>query len=79
MRRTPAARSPVYELRKVQDLTLHWLQHAADTQDGGVIEVREDPFLLVYKDDPRYITIARKVGVMTDAEAALAMAETARR
>ncbi len=33
------------------------------------MEMREDPFMRTYKDDPRFIAIARKVGVMTETEA----------
>jgi len=34
------------------------------THDGGVTELLIDPFLLAYKDDPRFIAFAQKIGVM---------------
>jgi hypothetical protein len=44
-----------------------WLEHAWTTHDGGVNEMRDDPFLLAYKDDPRFIAFAQKIGVMPKA------------
>ena len=33
--------------------------------DAGVTSLLSDPFLRAYKDDPRYIAFAQKIGVMT--------------
>ena len=41
-----------------------WLEHAWTTHDSGVLELRRNPFLLAYKDDPRFIAFAQKIGVM---------------
>ena len=41
-----------------------WLEHAWATHDAGVAELLIDPFLRVYKDDPRFIAFAQKIGVM---------------
>ena len=44
-----------------------WLEHAWTTHDPGVIELLFNPFLLTYKDDPRFIAFAQKIGVMPKA------------
>ena len=45
-----------------------WLEHAWATNDtGAVSELLTDPFLRAYKDDPRFIAFAQKVGVMPKA------------
>ena len=54
----------VYALRKEPDKMFEWLEHALTTHDSGVIELLQNPFLLAYKDDPRFIAFAQKVGVM---------------
>ena len=59
----------VYALRKEQEKMFEWLEHAWTTHDGGVNEMLNDPFLLAYKDDPRFIAFAQKIGVMPKAAA----------
>ena len=54
----------VYALRKDPEKMFEWLEHGWTTHDGGVTELLYNPFLLAYKDDPRFIAFARKVGVM---------------
>jgi TolB-like protein/Flp pilus assembly protein TadD len=54
----------VYALRKEPDKMFEWLEHGWATHDGGVTEVLVDPFLRAYKDDPRFIAFAQKIGVM---------------
>jgi len=54
----------VYALRKDPEKVFEWLEHGWTTHDGGVIEMRYNPFLLTYKDDPRFIAFAQKIGVM---------------
>jgi TolB-like protein/Tfp pilus assembly protein PilF len=54
----------VYALRKEPEKMFEWLEHAWATHDSGVTELLIDPFLLAYKDDPRFITFAQKIGVM---------------
>jgi hypothetical protein len=41
-----------------------WLEHGWPTNDPGVTELLVDPFLRAYKDDPRFIAFAQKIGVM---------------
>jgi TolB-like protein/Tfp pilus assembly protein PilF len=54
----------VYALRKEPTKVFEWLDHAWVTHDAGVMEVLSDPFLRAYKDDPRFIAFAQKIGVM---------------
>jgi len=58
----------VYALRKEPEKMFEWLEHAWATHDGGVGEILSNPFLRAYKDDPRFITFAQKIGVMPKAE-----------
>jgi TolB-like protein/Flp pilus assembly protein TadD len=59
----------VYALRKEPEKMFEWLEHAWTTHDGGVNELLINPFLLAYKDDPRFIAFAQKIGVMPKARA----------
>ena len=54
----------VYALRKEPDKMFEWLEHAWTTHDAGVTELLLNPFLRAYKDDPRFIALAQKIGVM---------------
>jgi tetratricopeptide (TPR) repeat protein len=58
----------VYALRKDPEKMFEWLEHAWTTHDPGVTELLFDPpFLRAYKDDPRFIAFAQKIGVMPKA------------
>jgi tetratricopeptide (TPR) repeat protein len=59
----------VYALRKEPEKMFEWLEHAWTTHDSGVAELLSNPFLLAYKDDPRFISFAQKIGVMPKARA----------
>ena len=59
----------VYALRKEPDKMFEWLEHGWPTNDPAVADLLSDPFLLAYKDDPRFIAFAQKVGVMPKPEA----------
>ena len=54
----------VYALRKEPDKMFKWLEHAWTTHDSGATQLLIDPFLRAYKDDPRFIAFAQKIGVM---------------
>ena len=54
----------VYALRKEPEKMFEWLEHAWSTHDGGVTEILQDPFLRAYRNDPRFIAFAQKIGVM---------------
>ncbi len=57
----------VYALRKEPEKMFEWLEHAWTTHDAGVTELLFNPFLRAYKDDPRFIAFAQKIGVMPKA------------
>jgi TolB-like protein/Flp pilus assembly protein TadD len=59
----------VYALRKEPEKMFEWLEHAWTTHDAGVIQLLYRPFALAYKDDPRFIAFAQKIGVMPKAAA----------
>jgi len=59
----------VYALRKDPEKMFEWLERAWTTHDGGVTELLYNPFLRAYKDDPRFIAFAQKIGVMPKANA----------
>jgi hypothetical protein len=52
----------VYALRKEPEKMFEWLEHAWATHEGGVVELLINPFLRAYKDDPRFIAFAQKIG-----------------
>ncbi|MDQ3039346.1 MAG: tetratricopeptide repeat protein, partial [Pseudomonadota bacterium] len=51
-----------YALRKDPDQAFAWLDRAWAARDGGIVLLRLDPFLLAYRDDPRFAAFCRKVG-----------------
>ena len=57
----------VYAYRKQPDEAFKWLEHAYESHDGGLQQIRLSLFLAAYENDPRYEAIARKVRVWTDA------------
>jgi tetratricopeptide (TPR) repeat protein len=54
----------VYALRKEAEKIFEWLEHGWTAHDSGVTEMLSNPFLRTYKDDPRFIAFAQKIGVM---------------
>ncbi|HVT31505.1 MAG TPA: hypothetical protein VHE32_02580 [Rhodanobacteraceae bacterium] len=53
----------IYAVRGEPDAMFEWLGRALDAHDPGVTLLLLDPFLLQYRDDPRFAEIARKVGL----------------
>ena len=53
----------VYALRKEPDKVFEWLDHAYSTHDSGLGLLLYDPFLLAYRNDPRFAAFCRKVGL----------------
>jgi len=54
----------VYALRKDPEKMLELLEHGWRTHNAGVTDLLLNPFMLAYKDDPRFIAFAQKIGVM---------------
>jgi TolB-like protein/Flp pilus assembly protein TadD len=53
----------VYALRNDAKATFEWLERAWNNRDGGIQYLLFDPFILRYKDDPRFAAFCRKVGL----------------
>lgn len=60
----------VYALRNDARATFEWLDRAFSNRDPGIQLLLYDPFILRYKDDPRFAAFCRKVGLPTPAEVA---------
>jgi len=60
----------VYALRDDAKGTFEWLDRASSTRDPGITNLLYDPFILRYKDDPRFAAFCRKVGLPVPAEGA---------
>ena len=58
----------VYALRNDAEKTFEWLDRAWINRDGGLTGLLYDPFVLRYKNDPRFAAFCRKVGLPTPAE-----------
>jgi len=59
----------VYAYRRQPDQAFVWLDRARDQNDGGIQYLLYDPFLLHYKDDPRFAAFCKKVGLPTTTDA----------
>ena len=60
----------VYALRNDAKATFEWLDRAWINRDPGIGYLLYDPFMLRYKDDPRFAAYCRKVGLPVPAGAA---------
>ncbi|MFZ0918097.1 MAG: adenylate/guanylate cyclase domain-containing protein [Candidatus Udaeobacter sp.] len=60
----------VYALRKDPEKMFEWLDRAWANRDNNISILYYDPYLLRYKDDPRFATFCRKIGLPTPAEVA---------
>ncbi len=58
----------VYALRNDSNETFAWLDRAWNGRDAGIQNLLYDPFILRYKDDPRFAAFCKKVGFPTPAE-----------
>lgn len=66
----PYAIAEVYALRNDAKATFEWLDRAWSTRDTGIVILVYDPFILRYKDDPRFAAFCRKVGLPVPGDAA---------
>jgi len=53
----------VYAQRKQPDEVFRWLEHALATNDPGVTEIYETPFVIAFRDDPRFAALAKRIGL----------------
>ena len=59
----------VYALRGDANATFQWLDRAWGIRDPGISNLLYDPFILRFKDDPRFAAFCRKVGLPVPGEA----------
>jgi hypothetical protein len=59
----------VYALRNDANATFKWLDRAWSNRDAGIQYLLYSPFILRYKDDPRFAAFCRKVGLPVPGEA----------
>ena len=59
----------VYGLRKDPDNMFKWLDRAWSTRDSGIGRLLTDPFILRYRDDPRFAKFCKSVGLPTTTDA----------
>ena len=59
----------VYALRNDAKATFEWLDRAWSNRDAGIQYLLFDPFILRYKNDPRFSAYCRKVGLPVPGEA----------
>jgi len=59
----------VYALRRDPDAMFQWLDRAWTARDGGITYLLNDPFILRYRDDPRFAAFCKKVGLPTATDA----------
>jgi tetratricopeptide (TPR) repeat protein len=65
----PFGIAEVYALRNDANATFEWLDRAWSNRDPSITILLSDPFLLRYKDDPRFAAFCRKVGLPVPGEA----------
>jgi TolB-like protein/Flp pilus assembly protein TadD len=53
----------IYALRKEPNAMFVWLDRAWAVRAAGMPQLLFDPFVLVYKDDPRFASLCRKIGL----------------
>jgi Flp pilus assembly protein TadD len=58
-----------YALRRDPDAMFQWLDHARTARDAGLTALLSDPFILRYRDDPRFAAFCKKVGLPTTTDA----------
>jgi TolB-like protein len=66
----PYSIAEVYALRNDAKATFEWLDRAWSSRDSGIIIMMYDPFILRYRDDPRFAAFCRKVGLPVPGDAA---------
>jgi hypothetical protein len=58
----------VYALRNEVKETFAWLDRAFSNREADISYLLFDPFILRYKDDPRFAAFCRKVGLPAQGE-----------
>lgn len=53
----------VYGLRQEPDKVFEWLERAYTERDSGITQLLVTPFLLTYRDDPRFVALCQKLKI----------------
>ena len=53
----------IYAWREETDKAFEWLEKAYTTHDGGITQLKNNPFLKSLGKDPRWIIFLKKVGL----------------
>jgi TolB-like protein/Tfp pilus assembly protein PilF len=53
----------VYAVRKEPDKVFEWLDHAYEARDSGLTQLLVTPFVLDYREDPRFAALATKLNI----------------
>jgi ribosomal protein L17 len=53
----------LYAQRHRPDEMFKWLETAYANRDGGLVRIFVTPFLMDYRDDPRFAAFCRKLGI----------------
>jgi TolB-like protein/Flp pilus assembly protein TadD len=68
-----------YALRNDADKTFEWLDRALSNRDAGILYLLFDPFILRFRDDPRFAAFCKKVGLPTTTTAKAMAVSSAKR
>jgi TolB-like protein/Tfp pilus assembly protein PilF len=71
---SPYQIAEVYALRRDPDKTFEWLDRAWAARDPGIETLLFDPFILRYRNDPRFVAFCKNVGLPTTTAATIAAA-----
>jgi hypothetical protein len=66
---SPFQIAEIYALRRDADKTFEWLDRTWANRDPGITSLLTDPFILRYRDDPRFAVYCKKAGLPTATEA----------
>ena len=66
---SPYQIAEVYAIRRDADKTFEWLDRAWASRDPGITSLLTDPFILRFRDDPRFAVFCKKAGFPTATEA----------
>jgi hypothetical protein len=58
----------IYALRNDAKAIFEWLDRAWSNRDPGILNLHFDPFILRFRDDPRFAAFCRKVGLSVPGE-----------
>jgi len=61
---SPFQIAEVYALRKQPDEVFRWLEHARVVHDAGLQGMLSSPLIAAYRDDPRYVMLARQLKLL---------------